>query len=824
MEPLPTTIGPLNFNPKPKNLIANNQLVGTKPVTSNLFLIKLFNNISTFYCYLVRMEPEIEADFTFKKRELFNSIERQVEEVYGKVSVYTGDNYFSTKKEADIKEFKALYRKTGAEYKVLISLSEKTINVTEKNYWRTPAVKQITEEMVRKVLRANPNLEFYRNLFVKKNEMATLGGTKDSKYTLNFYPGYTTGIHYLDDGTHLCIGLKNKILNTESCLEKLNSMLKSSSNRNKNQVATEIKEFFQSRSVKTKYKKNNKNYVINDVNFDVNPGNIKFNHKGKEISMLDYYEVIKGCKITDKTQPLFEVVSRNPDNGNEQIIHIVPELCVLSGLDDSMIEDRYFMQELAQYTKMQPIERIQKTRNFKDLINEKDGKKVLVKDGDKTKEVTLASPLEEAKNFGMEISDPKDFKAAFLKLPSLIAANKGIQLNKNNGTFQFRQTAETIMNLREWICIYNKEDYNSAGKLFQLMSQSSKAFNIDVKEPTWCETNSFQAKDWIKGVETTLKGNPNINMVLFLMSKKTKRLYKEIKKHSLIEKGYLSQVVLRENLSDKKGMSVCSNIVKQINSKLGGCCYKIQFDKNIAAKNLMVVGVDSSHISGKRTGVAMCASIDKQFTRYTNYEEIIDEKTKSQLCFAVANFLERAVKEYYKENKSLPGGIVIYRQGVSAQQKAYLDDEVTQIEELLSGSIKKSVISELKIPYYYVLVNKKTTMKFFEKDGKSVKNSSPGMVILDNVVDPRYHEFYIQPQFVNEGCATPTNYHVAYGDLDFSEYITPFTYGLCYGYANWQGPIRVPAPLKNAEKLAKMVAKITKNKLNDKLSNNLGYI
>jgi uncharacterized protein YwlG (UPF0340 family) len=63
-------------------------------------------------------------------------------------------------------------------------------------------------------------------------------------------------------------------------------------------------------------------------------------------------------------------------------------------------------------------------------------------------------------------------------------------------------------------------------------------------------------------------------------------------------------------------MSILSNLAKQINSKLGGYCYRINFEKEITKSNLMIVGVDSSHISGKRTGVAMCATTDKLFTQY----------------------------------------------------------------------------------------------------------------------------------------------------------------------------------------------------------------
>lgn len=40
--------------------------------------------------------------------------------------------------------------------------------------------------------------------------------------------------------------------------------------------------------------------------------------------------------------------------GKDQIIFLVPELCLLTGIDDSLIENRDFMIELANETKFTP--------------------------------------------------------------------------------------------------------------------------------------------------------------------------------------------------------------------------------------------------------------------------------------------------------------------------------------------------------------------------------------------------------------------------------------------------------------------------------------
>ena len=95
---------------------------------------------------------------------------------------------------------------------------------------------------------------------------------------------------------------------------------------------------------------------------------------------------------------------------------------------------------------------------------------------------------------------------------------------------------------------------------------------------------------------------------------------------------------------------------------------------------------------------------------------------------------------------------------------------------------------------------------------------------MDDVTDPNFFEFYIQPQIVTQGTATPTCFHVAFGNMKSPEIIPKLTYDLCFLYANWQGPVRVPGPLKAAEKLSKMTAKFTKAELNEKLKTSQAYL
>ena len=77
---------------------------------------------------------------------------------------------------------------------------------------------------------------------------------------------------------------------------------------------------------------------------------------------------------------------------------------------------------------------------------------------------------------------------------------------------------------------------------------------------------------------------------------------------------------------------------------------------------------------------------------------------------------------------------------------------------------------------------------------------------------------------MTEGSATPSCFHVAYGNLEFPEIIPKFTFDLCHLYSNWQGTVRIPNVIKAAEKLSKMTAKYTHKELNEDLKYGQAYL
>ena len=789
----------INFLPKPeinkKNL---KYIINSGKVYANLYEIFLKKPIKLFQ-YPFRIDSEIETgDFLFH-RMVFKSAYKQLKNIYGECLI-SGDSIYGTKKIEEIKNVKCVvYTKGRHEFNLIIEkcATERTINQEDVN--NDPLVKQFLELIIKDILHSNPKLEFYKDVFVLTTDVQSI---EQDNVSINFYPGFTTSFMETDKGNFLNVTLKNKIIQSESILDYLNYNYEGYE-KNKD-IQNEIKEDLKGRPFKISYRKGN--FRIDDIDFDLSPSNQVINYEGKSRNLVEYYKIHHKLNIKNKQQPLI-VVKTKDAQGSTKNNHYIPELCSLAGLEDSDTKNGNFMKELAYYTKLEPNEKVKKINEFIKLL-----------DDDSTDEKHPISAKKKKENYGIEIKPASNLFDAYYMEETKLLGGKNKTVKTTDRTFPVLDKVD----MTNWICFYDKKNYNDAERLSNTLIKASEAYGLKISEPQWQEMpKNSKAKDWISYAEQYFPQDQEseYDFAVFLIGNNDDDLYRRLKIHSICKNGYVSQVIKVRSINNpKRAMSICSKILLQINAKLGGTSYKINLNKDIKERRLMVIGVDSSHIKGMRTGVAMVASVNENFTDFYNKEEIIKEENKAQLKFCVSSFIEEAIEQFKKEegNKGeKPKGIVIYRQGVSLQQKEYLKNEIAQIDE---------VCKTKGILYYYILVNTKTTFKFFEKTKDGYKNPKSGLLIMDGITNKNYFEFYLQPQSVTQGSATPSCFHVAYGNLDFPEMIPKFTFDLCHLYSNWQGTVRIPNVIKAAEKLAKLTAKYTLKEMNEYLQHGQAYL
>jgi len=782
---------------------------GEKEIYVNLFKIKINKPLKLFQ-YPYSVSPEIDAADLRIRNKLFKYAgigtkkdRKRLKDFYGECFI-SGDSLYGMNEVKESKTFNCkLYLGGETEYTITIQPKANQRTINQNDLEKDPLTKQFIEILIQDILRANPNLDFYRGLFVLKNQKKVIDSKNNG--SVNFYPGYTTSFMETESGNYLNVTLKNKILSTDTVLDFMEYY---DYKKKKNQA--QIKKKLIGRSFKVSYAK--KNYIIDDISFDRDPKSHNFMHDGKTKTLEEYYKEKYKINIKDLTQPLI-VVKKKDAQGKDFDLYFVPEMCYLAGLDDEFLKDREFMKNLANYTKLDPKFRITKTNEFLKLLVETKNKEIK-RDGKVIKEL---SSKEKSELYGIEISALDQLHKAYnMKETELLAGNKKAITAKDK---IFDVISKKDMS--HWICLYRKSNYNDAEKLYNTLDKASQGYDLSIAEPEWVEMGDNDneeewaqtANDYMKKISEKDKNVKKYSFALFLLDRND-RIYSTLKYYSLCEHGYISQVVKASSLH-KNALSVCSKILLQINAKLSGVSYIAKFDKNIKERNLMIIGVDSSHIRGKRTGVAMVATINPSFTNFYNKEQIILEEKKESFLISISSFIEEAIQKYNEINKTYPKGIIIYRQGVSFQQKEFLKNEVINIQK---------VCDKNKLLYEYILVNTKTTYKFFEKDKGGYKNPDGGLLVLSGVTNRDLFEFYIQPQQVTGGSATPSCFTVAYGNMDFPEIIPKLTFDFCHLYSNWQGTVRVPHVLKLAEKLSKMTAKYTEAELHKNLSINQAYL
>ena len=800
----------INYQTKPT--FAKDKLPYLKPeekeIYVNLFKIKIKKPLK-LYQYPFAVKPEIDdADYKIRNK-LFKYAgigekkdRKRLKDFYGECFI-SGGSLYGMKEIKEAKTFSCkLHEKGEIEYTLLIQpkANERTIN--QNDLEKDPLTKQFIEILIRDILRANPNLDFYRGLFVLKNQKKVIDSRNGS---VNFYPGYTTSFMETESGNYLNVTLKNKILSTDTVLDYL-EYYKYKDKKNQKKLLNDLV----GRSFKVSYAK--KNYIIDDILFDRNPNKQDFNYNGKTMTIKEYYKDKYDIEIEDLSQPLL-VVRRKNSEGKDINLYFVPELCNFAGLDDEFLKDRDFMKKLANYTKLDPKDRIAKTNEFLKLLVETQKKEIKDKENkknDKKEKKYELSPKEKSDLYGIEVSALDQLHRAYNMKETILLAGKNKEISIRDRKFDVISKKD----MTKWICLYRKSNFNDADKLYKSLDKASGAYKLTISEPEWVEMDDRDdANIWADTANDYMKGG-EYKFAVFLLDNYD-RAYKTLKIQSLCRQGYVSQVVKVNSLKKSDPLSVCSKILLQINAKLSGVSYIAKFDNSVKDRKLMIIGVDSSHIRGKRTGVAMVATINVSFTNFYNKEEIIKEEKKERLTFSISSFIKEAIVHYQKLNKCLPGGIVIYRQGVSLQQKDYLSGEVLNIQK---------VCDEHKILYEYILVNTKTTYKFFERKQNNYINPEGGLLVINGVTNRNLYEFYIQPQQVTGGSATPSCFTVAYGNMNFPEIIPKLTFDLCHLYSNWQGTVRVPNVLKAAEKLSKMTAKYLEEELNDGLSIGQAYL
>ncbi len=514
------------FLTKPNINAANFEYIfNMKKVYVNLFEIKMKKKF-ILYQYPYFVNPPIEAEDLLIRDKLFKCSNKKLKDIFDDCFI-SGDSLYSMKEIKVNNNVKcALFFYGMKEYTIEFSNFRNKRTIEPEDIQRDPLSKKFIEIIIKDILASNPKLEFYKDVFVIKHRKKTI---VTNKCSLKFYPGFKTSFVETDSGNYLNITLKNKVIQYESINDFINQYKK----KYRWNIKDEIKSDLRGRLFKVCYSK--KNYKIDDILFDRTPRNQTINYEGKSINLIKYYEKVHHLKIKDEKQPLI-LVKKKDSKGEPNTLYFIPEFCTLSELDYNVIFDRPLMKELEKYTKLDPENRVNNINEFIKLISDKNAYQ------------NCLSPKEKCELYGIEIEPINNlFDAYYMKEPKLLGENSK-EIHSNDRIFPILDKKD----MTNWVCFYEKNNYDDAQDLFENLNKASKAFRLKIDEPEYIEMeNRSSAKDWTDIAGDYFGSNKNdYFFVVFLLGRNDK-IYAELKRNSLCENGYISQVIRVQSIKKR---------------------------------------------------------------------------------------------------------------------------------------------------------------------------------------------------------------------------------------------------------------------------------
>lgn len=140
----------------------------------------------------------------------------------------------------------------------------------------------------------------------------------------------------------------------------------------------------------------------------------------------------------------------------------------------------------------------------------------------------------------------------------------------NNGKVQYRNVPirnPLAFERNRWLLFYNGRSRNDAQKMIQDFKTCCRGIGIKVDDPREIQHNCRYEEDFVNELNR-IENIRSYSIIVIILSRGEKTLYKEIKKQITSNFGIPSQVVIRENF--QKGLSYFTNVILQMNYKIGG--------------------------------------------------------------------------------------------------------------------------------------------------------------------------------------------------------------------------------------------------------------
>ena len=840
----------INYLPAPPLPNRNEELRKRDPVvdlTTNLLKLQISQNNQKLCLYSVSLEPELDRN----NYSLYSMIQRQIDVElanYFTRRCFSGYNLFASctePKDSIQIQTKVKDVEYSVKFKLVGEIDLSAINDFEGINQKK---KSFFERVIKDIMLKNKNTIKFGDdrTIVKLGDLNMVDPDPEHKSKETIYKGFYTSAQITENGLFLLVSNVNKHVMETTVYEIIIRIKSENQGLAESEKRKLIDEYFSShKTVLTSYG-SYRTYRIKRVDFDASPMKTSYNVKEKNgqtktITIMDYYKSQYSITINDPDQPLLEVErksknqrkalpanenDKNNNNNNEQIIYLVPELVYATGTDvsnDSTDRRRNIISK----TKIDPNKKIEEIGKIRDMIFSNDAKSYRGKDGNI---YNSKSSNEISKEWGINLGENLNIQGRLLPQPKLKYAKNNI-IKPNNGNFRSGNTVNGAEICQDnFAYVYDKRDKSDIrASLKGLLSKGKmKGLNIKFDQNMsgihGITLNNYSSwNDIKKQLFNIEKNKESMQMVVVFLSPQLEKYYSQMKEYFINTCQIATQFVVSKKLQEpKRAGSIMFNVVEQINIKMGGTNFYIDFyGENIIKKGkvYMILGLETRVISNE-THYSLTSTtnpnLNKMITTFKKCKNVREEKEK-----AIEELMKSALLGL-KKAPHPPDYIILYRQGGNyVQNKKLADSEVPMFTKYLNERKAADESKTFNPKFIYVCCNLKGDLKFFEKGNGKYFNPKSGLCVDSAVTQKDKYEFYIQPQFVNQGTATPCHYQVLYEDRDKNndennlklEELQLLSFYLSFYYWTWAGAVRVPGALKLATTAMDFFSKHLGNKL-----------
>ena len=815
----------------------------TISLTSNLMQLEI-NPMKRIYVYSIEISPEIEKDNFTLQNKIYKNLEEQLSKIFTK-KAFAGYNLFGVTKEpkeeiilnvnVENKDYTITFKKTKPlDFKLIKQNGDEIIL----------KVKGFIEKLIKNILLSSKGtMRFGTDRMIMKISEDNIIMTGDKG---RIYKGYYTSVQITESGLNLMVLNMNKYVSGKTMLEKLNQIRNENNRAPEGEIREIIEEYLEEhKTVLTSYG-SLRAYRIERIDFDRTPLNTSFNIKTSEgnrtVTLINYYETQYHVKIRDKNQPLLvaenklnnkKLLNDKKENAKEEkIIYLIPELVYITGIEDDR-NSRGRRQDIIAKTKTTPQQRMSEINKIHELMNSNEAKEFKKRNGEKVISQTSKQLAEE---WGIKLGDNLKLQGRILSQPKLVFDKKANVIPRN-GLFRTEGIYDGVKFTRDnLLYIFDKRDRADFKALLGALFGKARAKGIRVEvrphEVQYYGLNRTNNWNAIRSELNNIRFSNQLRMVIVFLNNNLQIYYTRLKEFLTNEKKINSQFMESRRLSDpRRAGSIMFNIVEQMNIKMGGANFYIDFSdhKIIDDKVYLIAGLESKKVGKDQIDYVLTYAFNSKLNRtHTIPRTCKDNKEEKEKI--LNEMMDEAILGLREKGNAPhpPNFVIIYRQGGNhAQNLKIKQDEIPIFVNYLNN--KKEKIESFKkydTKLIYVCCNLKGELKFFEENdkdnAKQYLNPPSGLCVDSSVVQKDKYEFYIQPQFVNQGTATPCHFEILYQDEDKDnpeknfpmEKLQNLSFQLSFYYWTWSGAVRVPGVLRLSTTALDYYSRCLNHKLN----------